>query len=114
MSSESAPVAYQPHRVSGVPPWDMRRWPQRPVPADKQVTPTLGQEGDGVLVDNTLTDNMIVHDSEGNIMEGTIFLGEGRVRRCMGPNGVSYRCDENGQGVNAKTVLRPPSKTAAQ
>ena len=75
---------YHPHCVSGLFPWDPRRWPDTPVPRERRVLPTVGIEGNDVLIAHELAEDSTMRYPDGTPYEGAMHRGPGGVRMRMG------------------------------
>ena len=89
-----------------LPPWDIRRWPTIPVPQDQRIVPTLTTEGPDVFRNFAIAE---VFDASGKRQEGTIFKVDGVLK--VWDDGKTHSCDEVGNHVTKKAIIRPPSHT---
>ena len=89
-----------------LPPWDIRRWPNIPVPQDQRIVPTITTEGPDIFRNFVVTE---VFDASGKHQEGTIFKIDGVLK--VWDDGKTHSCDEVGNYVTKKAVIRPPSHT---
>ena len=90
-----------------LPPWDPRRWPVIPVPAEQRILPTIASEGADVFRHCRITP---VFDATGNPQEGTAYF-RGDVLKVK-DDGKEYSCDEERYHVTKKAIIRPPSHSS--